>query len=203
MFGCNKSKIRSVKYNYKTKSIYKLDDLCIQMISGGRSGQVSRETIFCTLLYFLWEYKDTILGNIRSNHTGNKEYSKIINLINYVSSLQTKEELRQFLKIVMKHSDLCLFIQKVIPLIDIPEERAKYLVDQIVNYQNYDSFYEVLSEVEGAPVAPPADIVPILAEKRNQIIQIIGPPSQGGGRKKRAKTGKRRYKKRRTRRVRR
>jgi hypothetical protein len=191
------------KYNYKTRSIYRLDALCIQMISGGRTGQVSREIIFCTLLYFLWEDKDTILKEITTKYSGDENYPKLINLIKFVSSLQTKEELRPFLKIVMKHSDLCLFIKKVIPLIDIPEERAKYLVDQIVNYQNYDSFYEVLSEVEGAPVAPPADIVPILAEKRNQIIKIIGPPSQGGGRKKRSKTGKRRYKKKSTRRVRR
>ena len=56
--------------------------------------------------------------------------------------------------------------------------------------------------VEGKQVNPSEDIIPILAEKRNQIINIIGHPRQGGGRKNRKiklRTVKRKYRKRFTR----
>ena len=181
-------------YDRETKTIFKLDDLCSKMMVGGRVGQVSRGTVFCTILYFLWEYKDTILETITANSSRYKDIHPIlINLIKYVSFLGNKEELRQFLKIVMKHSDLYKYIQNVSSLIDITEEQSKYLVDQFIFHQNYDSFYEVLSAVEGVQVTPPEDIIPILEEKRNQIVKIIGPPSQGGARrKKKAKTRKHR-----------
>jgi hypothetical protein len=154
-------------------------------------------------LFFLWDIIDLFKGAIDK-----PEYEELTkktkHIIKYIVSI-TKEQLIEFIKITLKHSNLKVFIIMISSQIDIPEERARYLVDQFTNFENYDSFYEVLSEVEGAPVAPPADIVPILEEKRNQIIKIIGPPSQGGRRKraKKGKTGKRKYKKRVTRRMRR
>jgi hypothetical protein len=161
----------------------------------------SIETEITLKLFLHWDAIDIFKGAIDK-----PEYAELTkgtkHIIKYILSI-TKEELIEFIRIILKHSNLKTYITIVAPLIDIPEERAKYLVDQFTNFENYDSFYEVLSEVEGKQVDPPADITPILAEKRNQIIKIIGPPSQGGGRKKRAKTGKRRYKKRTTRRVRR
>jgi hypothetical protein len=190
-----------VVYNFKTSSIVKLDELCIQIVKGGRGRQVSRETIICTLLYFLWEYRNTILEEIRTKYSEHENYPKIINLIKYISSLKNKEEMKEILKIVMKHSDLYIYIKAVAPLIDITEEQSNYLVDQFRNHQNYDSFYEVLSKVEQTHVSPPDDIIPILTDKRNQIVKIIGPTSKGGRKIRKAKTGKRRYKKRTTRRI--
>ena len=190
-----------VVYNFKTSSIIKLDELCTKMVSGGRGRQVSRGTIICTLLYFLWEDRNTILEEIRTKYSGDENYPRIINLIKYISSLKNKEEMKEILKIVMKHSDLYIYIEAVAPLIDITQEQSNYLVDQFRNHQNYDSFYEVLSKVEQTQVSPPDDIIPILTEKRNQIIKIIGPSSKGGRKIRKARTGKKRYKKRTTRRI--
>ena len=151
-------------------------------------------------LFFLWDKIDLFKEAIDK-----PEYQELTkktkDIIKYIVSI-TKEQLIEFIQIVLKHSNLKTYISIIYHVIDIPEERARYLVDQFTNFENYDSFYEVLSEVEGAQVNPPEDIVPILAEKRNQIIKIIGPPSQGGRRRK-AKTGKSKYKKRVTRRMRR
>jgi hypothetical protein len=150
-------------------------------------------------LFFLWDIIDMIKEAIDKPEY-NELTKKTKHIIKYIVSI-TKEQLIEFIHILLKHSNLKTYISIIYRIIDIPEERSKYLVDQFTNFENYDSFYEVLSEVEGQ-VAPPEDIVPILAEKRNEIIKIIGPPSQGGRRRK-AKTGKRRYKKRVTRRMRR
>ena len=151
-------------------------------------------------LFFLWDKIDLFKEAIDK-----PEYQELTkktkHIIKYIVSI-TKEQLIEFIQIILKHSNLKTYASIIYHVIDIPEERARYLVDQFTNFENYDSFYEVLSEVEGAQVNPPEDIVPILAEKRNQIIKIIGPPSQGGRRRK-AKTGKRKYKKRVTRRMRR
>jgi len=163
----------------------------------------SVETEIALKLFFLWDIIDLFKGAIDK-----PEYEELTkktkHIIKYILSI-TKEELIEFIKITLKHSNLKVYIKLVAPLIDIPEERVRYLVDQFTNFENYDSFYEVLSEVEGAPVAPPEDIVPILQEKHNQIVKLIGAPMQGGRRKraKASKTGKRRYKKRVTRRMRR
>ena len=182
-----------------------LNNLCQKLLIS-RNSQVSSQTIFCTGIYFTWSQKDVIIHTLRTiyaKHEGFKDaYLLVENIINYVSLLKTKEEMKVFLKLVMKHSDLKIYIQQVSPLIDISEEQCNYLINQFKNFENYDSFYEILSVVEGKQVNPSEDIIPILAEKRNQIINIIGHPRQGGGRKNRKiklRTVKRKYRKRFTR----